>query len=108
MTNTRLDKLLEMLKIQPDDPFLQYAIGIEYEAVDNYALAKQYFSNLLLKHPEYLPVYYQAGLLYAGTGEPERGIQLLKQGIVLAIEQKENKTVNELRQALEDLEEGDL
>lgn len=105
MSNSRLDKLLEMLEKQPSDAFLRYAVGFEYEAAGQDALAMDYYNTILDQEPDYLPVYYQAGLLQAGLGNNDKAIELLESGIELAKNQKDRKTENELRQALEEMEE---
>ncbi len=105
MPNSRLDKLLEMLGKQPDDPFLIYAVGIEYEAIGEVERAMDYYTTVLDRHPDYLPVYYQAGLLSSKMGDNENANALLEKGISLAQTQKDRKTENELKMALEDLED---
>jgi tetratricopeptide (TPR) repeat protein len=105
MSNSRLDKLLEMLKLQPDDPFLLYAVGFEYESSGDDQKATGYYETILQNNPDYLPVYYQVGLFYSRTGNPEKGIRLLNQGIDLARQQNDRKTLRELMQALEEMEE---
>ena len=104
MSNSRLDKLLEMLTKQPDDPFLIYAVGFEYEAVGEETRAMDYYFMIIEGHPDYLPVYYQAGLLQAKLGFNAKATQLLERGIELSKTQKDRKTENELKMALEDLD----
>ena len=104
MSNSRLDKLLEMLEKQPRDPFLLYAVGFEYEAAGQDGLAMEYYSLILQHQPGYLPVYYQAGLLQANMGNSAGAIELLNKGIELAKLHKDKKTENELRMALEEME----
>jgi tetratricopeptide (TPR) repeat protein len=105
MSNSRLDKLLEMLKLQPDDPFLLYAVGFELESSGNNEDAAKYYESIIQKQPDYLPVYYQAGLLFSRMGNPEKGTGLLNKGIELARQQNDKKTLRELMQALEEIEE---
>jgi len=105
MSNSRLDKLLEMLEKQPSDAFLLYAVGFEYEAAGKDDQAMDYYTTILEQEPDYLPVYYQAGLLQANLGNDAKAIELLESGIELAKKQKDRKTENELRQALEEMEE---
>jgi len=105
MSNSRLDKLLEMLQNQPDDAFLLYAVGFEYEAVGENEKAKFYYNSILDKHPDYLPAYYQGGLLYGKLGETEQAINLLKQGIELAKLQNDKKTLRELNEALMEIDD---
>jgi len=105
MSNGRLDKLLEMLEKQPSDAFLLYAVGFEYEAAGQNGQAMDYYTTILEQEPDYLPVYYQAGLLQANLGNDDKARELLESGIELAKKQKDRKTENELRMAREDMEE---
>ena len=105
MPNRRLDKLLEMLKIQPEDSFLIYAVGFEYEAIGEDAKAMTYYYEILERHPDYLPVYYQGGLLVAKMGKSDKAVSLFKQGIELAKVQNDKKTLRELNEALFEIED---
>jgi tetratricopeptide (TPR) repeat protein len=107
MQNNRTDNLLKMLEITPEDPFLHYALGLEYEAAGEDLKARQQFDFLLVNHPDYLPLYYQFGHLLSRLGEKEKALWVLQKGIDLAQERKENKTLAELRDAFEVVEEGD-
>ena len=103
MTNSRLEKLMEMLLLQPEDAFLLYAIGFEYEAMGEDDKAGEYYEKILATEKDYLPVYYQAGLFYARLGQTDKAIKHLEQGIALAKENKDMKTLRELNQALEEV-----
>lgn len=105
MSDTRLDKLRELVENQPDDAFLQYALGFEYESADDYGQALEWYEKVLGAHKDYLPVYYQCGLLYAQLGRYERAIELLKEGISLAKAQRDDKTLRELNAALQQVED---
>lgn len=105
MSNTRLAKLKELLKMQPDDPFMLYAVGFEYESADDYAQALGYYEKILSGHKDYLPVYYQSGLLYAQLGKTERALQLLNEGVALARSQQDSKTLRELNAAIAQIED---
>jgi tetratricopeptide (TPR) repeat protein len=105
MSNTRLDKLKELLENQPDDAFMQYALGFEYESSGDFGQALEWYEKILESHKDYLPVYYQCGLLYAQLGKFDRAVELLKQGIALAKAQREDKTLRELMAALEQVED---
>jgi tetratricopeptide (TPR) repeat protein len=105
MSNTRLDKLRELLENQPDDSFMQYAVGFEYESSGDFGQALEWYEKILAQHKEYLPVYYQCGLLYAQLGRFEKAVALLREGIILAKAQGEDKMQRELMAALEQVED---
>jgi tetratricopeptide (TPR) repeat protein len=107
MQNNRTDNLQKMLEITPQDPFLHYALGLEYESAGEDLKARQQFDYLLVNHPDYLPLYYQFGHLLSRLGERDKALWVLQKGINLAQERKETKTLAELKDAYEVVEEGE-
>ena len=105
MQKNRLDNLLDMLETQPDDDFLLYGIALEYQAAKDFENARAYFEKLLALHPDYLPVYYQAGLCYISIQKYELAIAIFEKGMEIAQKQKNIKTFNELLEIKENLEE---
>ena len=101
MRKDRLQQLTELLKDSPEDPFLLYAIALEHQANHNFEVAVERFEHLLTIHPDYLPVYYQLGGLYVHTGELAKAEETYSRGILLAQEQKDQRTLSELRSALD-------
>jgi tetratricopeptide (TPR) repeat protein len=100
MNNTRLQQLLAFLKEDPADPFILYALALEYTPNEP-QLAKEYFGKILEKSPEYLPAYYQAAHLYAALGEAEIATGIFEKGIVLAKKLGDHATLRELQSAYE-------
>lgn len=98
MNSERLDQLLSFLKETPDDPFVLYALALEYKSL-NPELASQYFSHLLQTHADYLPAYYQAAQFQEETGNREEALRLYHLGIDLARKQNEVATLRELQAA---------
>lgn len=101
---TRIAQLRAFLAEDPDDPFLCYSLGLEYVA-EQPGEADRLFSDLLLRHPDYLATYYQAALLKIHQGQLEEAKRVLKAGIAIAKEQANPKTANELRHLLEGIAE---
>ena len=96
MNSQRLKTLLEFQKKEPDDPFLLYAIGMEY-LKKTPVKAKAYFEELLVKHPDYLPTYYQATQLCISSDDFKRALDLLEQGMIIAKQQNDLATHKELK-----------
>jgi tetratricopeptide (TPR) repeat protein len=105
MQINRLDNLLQMLEKQPEDPFLIYAIALEYHSQDKNEDANIYFEKLLIEHTAYLPVYYQAGLFHVQLGDIKRALDLFRKGMLLAHSQNNVKTYNELRELHSQIED---
>lgn len=97
--------LLDMLKEDPNDPFLKYALGLEYIQKDLLDDAEKVFVELRSKHPEYLPLYYQFGQLLEKRERFDEAIAVYKAGEALASEQRDLKTRSELQEALWELED---
>ncbi len=94
-----------MLEKSPADPFLIYATGFEYQQAGNADEAFAYYNRLLTDFPKYLPTYYQTGMLLFETGKFDEALEVLNKGISLAMELKEMKTLRELREAVNLVEE---
>jgi tetratricopeptide (TPR) repeat protein len=107
MNSVRLEQLLKFLDESPDDPFILYALALEYTS-SNPELALQYFTALLNNHPDYLPTYYQAAQFYEQIDQKEKALALYSKGIELATLQQDLSTRKELQAALELLREDDL
>lgn len=97
----RLTNLLAMLEKQPEDPFLNYALAIEYQSRDEDESAIIYYDILLSKHTDYLPVYYQAGMFEVKRGNIEKALDLFRKGMLIANLQDNHKTYRELREVYE-------
>jgi tetratricopeptide (TPR) repeat protein len=100
MNTARIQQLLAFVQEEPNDPFNVYALALEFLNSDP-TQAQQYFDELLVKHPNYLPTYYHAAQLCADLGNETRALMLYEQGIELARQQANPKTERELRSAMQ-------
>ena len=98
----RIDQLIQFIKDDPEDPFNHYALALEYRKT-NQRQALEIFEDLLKNHPQYIPVYYQLAGLYIGFGETEKAIQTFRDGITIARQHGDHKTVRELNAGLHEL-----
>jgi len=94
-----------MLKNEPEDAFLNYALALEYAKVNELEKAIEIIESILTKDENYLGAYYQLGQLFEQTNRVEKAINTYKKGISIAQIQKNNKAVAELQQALFLMEE---
>ena len=100
----RINQLLELLKQEPDDQFLNYALALEYAKADDKPNAISIIENILNKDENYLGGYYQLGQLLEQTGNIEKAKIVYSKGIEIARRQKNNKTMGELNTALDMLD----
>ncbi len=98
----RIDLLLEYIKDDPDDPFLRYALGLEFQKAGNDDQALEQFLLVKDRFSDYLPNYYQLGSLLVRKGDKQEAISVLNTGIELAASQGDDHTAGELRGLLEE------
>jgi tetratricopeptide (TPR) repeat protein len=102
---SRIDALKEMLRKEPHDAFLNYALAIELEKENKVPEAIVIIEQVLQRDEQYLGGYYKLGKLHEAAGEKEKAIAVYQKGIAIARQQRNNKTLNELNEALQQLEE---
>lgn len=81
MHQIRLQKLLNFLENEPNDPFLKYALATEYFNLKDYEQALQYYEDLISNHPDYVGTYYHLGKLYEIIDRKEDAIITYKIGM---------------------------
>ncbi len=96
--NNRLQELLDFLEKEPNDPFLKYALAMEYANIDLEKSLKMY-EDLLKNHSDYLPTYYQAAKLYEELERNEQAEEIYKKGVELSESQNNTHTLKELQKA---------
>ncbi len=102
---SRIDMLIEMLKNEPNDLFLNYALGIEYVAELSLQDAELQFKKTLELDVNYIAAYYQLGKLFESQLKIVEALHYFKLGLQIAKEQKNNKAVNEFGEAVFMLED---
>ena len=98
--STRLEQLREMLQKEPLDPFLNYAIALEYAKAGDRATGISIIEAILQRDEDYLGAYYQLGKLYEESGQTEKAATVYTKGMEIAKKQKNSKTLGELNTAL--------
>jgi tetratricopeptide (TPR) repeat protein len=101
----RLQQILDMLREDPGDAFLRYALALETAKDGQFQEAIELVEELLKDQPDYLGAYYQLGQWLEQAQQFERARQVYEAGVVLALEKKQTKTARELQQALDLMEE---
>jgi len=97
MQNTRLDKLLEFFKNEPEDEFLKYALATEYLRLNDTDKALFYYEDLLNNHPRYVGTYYHLGKLYEALNRVDDAINVYEKGMLIAKEVRDNHSLSELQ-----------
>ena len=105
--NDRINQLKTFLEEEPNDPFLQYSLALEYLKMEQDDTALTIFENLLKDHEDYLPTYYHCGKLYEKLNKKEEAIACYEKGILLARKQNHSRTLREINESLNNLREED-
>ncbi len=101
----RVDEIKKMLKTDPNDSFLTYALALEYEKAENPKEAIRILEELNSQTPDYIGSYYKLGQLYESHDKFDKAIVVYTNGIKLADEKNDSKAKGELEEALWLIEE---
>jgi tetratricopeptide (TPR) repeat protein len=99
MKKNKTDELLAFLKEEPEDPFLKYALALEYVKSGNLHEAFFYLNTILEDQPGYLAAYYQLGKVLEALGRTDEAINTYSTGMDTAKAQNKKHTYSELEQA---------
>lgn len=102
---SRIEKLLEYIKQNGKDSFLQHALALEYIKIDRDEEARNVFNELLLREPTYVGSYYHLGKLLERAGNFEKAIKIYERGMQEAKKAGDMHSYNELMAAKEDVEQ---
>jgi tetratricopeptide (TPR) repeat protein len=104
--DTRLSMIEDMLRKNPNDVFLCYAVCLEYYKLGEKTEAIEKLYTLMKSFPDYLPTYYQLGTWLEEQNETTRAKGIYRKGITVAQKQNDAKTLGELSEALMILDEN--
>ncbi len=102
---TRIELLKAYLAEDPSDPFMQYALALEYVRLEKPDHAIFLLENVLKQNPDYLPSYYQLGRLYEKSSRNDDALRIYADGMEVARLQKDLHTLSELQGAYDILSE---
>lgn len=98
--------MLDLLKQEPKDLFLNYALGMEYAAnPQTISKAEEQFKTVLSLDENYIAAYYQLGKLFEAQQNISEALVYFKLGLEKAKIKKDNKAINEFGEAIFMLED---
>jgi len=100
----RVSALQEILKINPNDAFARYALGLEYSGSGDSEGALREFNMLLAAHPDYTNGYFMAAQVLDRDGRLAEARNMLLKGIDSARQSNNRHAVSEMETMLEDLQ----
>ena len=103
---TRVEMLKAYLAEDPADPFMKYALALEYIRLDKLNDAVSLLENVLKQNSDYLPAYYHLGKLYEKTSRNDDALRVYSEGMEVARSQKDLHTLSELQGAYDMLSEA--
>ncbi len=98
----RIEKLLDLLKTNPADSFLQHALALEYIKMGKETDAQRLFEKLLAETPGYVGSYYHLGKLHERMGRANEAVEIYEKGLLEAKKAGDQHTYNELMAAKDD------
>ena len=104
---SRLDQLIDLLKAQPNEPFLLFAIAKEYEKAGDNNDALNYYLQLEETTPQYVGTYYHLGKLYERLQQPETAFKTYKKGMEIAKQEGDMHAYSELSGAKLSIDDDD-
>ncbi|MEJ7779872.1 MAG: tetratricopeptide repeat protein [Daejeonella sp.] len=97
MHHLRLQKLLNFLQDEPNDPFLKYALATEYLNANDLDKALHYYEDLISQHADYVGTYYHLGKLYEQLNRKSDAIETYKKGMDVSRSAKDMHAFSELQ-----------
>jgi tetratricopeptide (TPR) repeat protein len=96
--------LEEFVAADPTDSFSRYALALELEKEKRELEAIPQLQEVIARDPAYVAAYYQLGRMLARLGQIEDARIAYRQGLDIAAAAGDQKTRNEIQDALDMLE----
>ena len=100
---SRRTQLEKMLKADPDDVFLQYALAMQCVAEGDTSAGLERLQQVIDRDPDYVAAYFQQGQLLAQQGDIDAAKPVITRGIQVARKVGDNHAEAEMTGFLETL-----
>ena len=98
--NTRRQQIEAMLKDEPEDTFLRYALATELEKDEQHEDSLEILHKLTLDSPPYVPAFFMAGQQLSRLDRIEEARDWLTRGIEQAQQQGNLHAAGEMQEFL--------
>ena len=98
------EQIQEMLKSDPDDVFLRYALAMTYASEGDSAAALEGLQEVIERDPDYVAAFFQKGQIFAREGRTEAAREILVRGIEAARRARDSHAEAEMIGFLETLQ----
>ncbi|SFT12105.1 tetratricopeptide repeat protein [Sphingobacterium wenxiniae] len=95
----RIEELLQFLKDSPNDPFLKYALTMEYRKMGDTDKTREGFLDLITQHEDYVGTYYHFAKFLEGQRETEQALRIYEKGMDVAQRMRNRHAYGELQSA---------
>jgi tetratricopeptide (TPR) repeat protein len=101
---SRKDMLEEFLAADPNDSFSRYALALELEKASRVDEAIAQLQEVIARDADYVAAYYHLGRLLTKAGKEEAALEIYRRGFEVANKMGDQKTRNEIQEAIEMLQ----
>ena len=102
MNQERLSTLNKLVAMDADDTFSRYALGLEYRDSEP-RTALEHLSEVVKRDANYVPAYFQSGLIHSEMGDYRAAQEWLERGMVIARKVGDSHALGEMQEALDQL-----
>lgn len=102
---SRKEQLEEMLREEPNDPFLRYGLAMEHVSAGDDAGAVRHFHDLVAAAPTYVPAYMQGGQALVRLNRIPEAREFWQQGVVVARQQGDAHAAEEMAGMIANLDQ---
>jgi predicted Zn-dependent protease len=99
----RKEKLLAMLELDPDDPFLHYALAKEFLSAGDIETGTARLREVIARFSDYHAAHFQLAQTLSDQGATEDARRVTEQGILAARQAGDAHAVSEMTGFLEQL-----
>ena len=97
----RIEQICKLLEKEPRDPFLNFSLGMEYQAAGQTDEALRQFDRTIAVAPEYLPAHIRKAELLISAHRFDDARPVLERGAELARVAKDQHMLDNLTHMLE-------
>ena len=105
MTADRIHKIQAMLADEPHDTFLRYSLAMEQEKMGDHEASEAGLRNLMADDPPYVPAFFMLAQHLSSRSQIEDARTILREGIQVARDQKNDHAAAEMSEFLASLGE---
>ncbi|GHE23476.1 tetratricopeptide repeat protein [Sphingobacterium griseoflavum] len=94
--SNRIEELQAFLAETPNDPFLKYALTLEYKKLGDQDKTLSGFKDLVMHHPDYVGTYYHYAKYLEEIQDREQAFLIYQNGLQVAQRVKNRHAYSEL------------